>query len=96
MGVPWRPTKRKSQDLFQQKVGFWADEAAGEEGAGGGEGDGAAAALDKEVRGPAWHRQGRELDLQSGVLVVLRSSDEIGREGGRGGQASIECFCPTR
>lgn len=54
VGVPWRPAKRQNQELFRQKVGFWADGAAGEEGAGGGdEGDGdtAATALDREVRG---------------------------------------------
>lgn len=46
MGVPWRPAKRQNQELFAQKVGFWADGAADEEG------DAAATALDKEVR--AW------------------------------------------
>ncbi|CAN0565049.1 unnamed protein product, partial [Ectocarpus sp. 12 AP-2014] len=28
--VPWRPAKRKSQDLFREKVGFWGD-ATGDE-----------------------------------------------------------------
>lgn len=57
VGVPWRPSKRQSQELFQQEVGFWADgtgvDEEEEKGVGGNEGDDAATALDKEVRGGA-------------------------------------------
>lgn len=57
VSVPWRPAKRRSQELFRRKVGHWADGAGNEDGQdwgetkeGGEEGDAVATSLDKEVR----------------------------------------------